>query len=161
MAACCTCFGPPRPSRPGGSDRASDTESLTANKEIFGPAACRRLSLSELPRPSAAALSAASSGSAAGGCGDSSGLAARAGSRGSGFSVTAAAASSTAGVAGSRPPSFQAEGSFEFNPLRRVSLPMQGQAPRPADELRRSSMQFVPAAARSSSGGLGAAIAAR
>ena len=37
--------------------------------------------------------------------------------------------------------------SFESNPLRRVSLPMAGQQPRPLDELRRASTQLASALA--------------
>jgi hypothetical protein len=147
MAACCACFTGTRPER---SER-SELEALAKPDEIFGNAACRRLSLSDLPRPSAAVLIAGSGG---GGARSSS----RSARGGSGFSVTAAAGSSTAG---SRPPSFGgAEGSFEFNPLRRVSLPMQGAPVRPAEDLRRASMSFVPAA-RSSSGSLSGPLAAR
>ncbi|KIZ03248.1 hypothetical protein MNEG_4717 [Monoraphidium neglectum] len=120
--------------------QAEDSDGL-----VFGPASCRRLSL-DGPRPQMP-LSPRGSGACA-----SAGV--------SGNSSATAALRLMPSVALSgRSASLSVE-ALGANPLRRVSLPMPGQQPRPVDEtLRRGSVQ-APMAAGAAASIVAAAAAA-
>jgi len=102
--------------------------------EIIGGPTCRRLSLD----PYAAAAMRSSTG---GGAAAQQQQQQSAKVWSSTATVTGASAVNKGGAAAALP----ADDYIEVNPLRRMSLPMQGQAARPANELRRGSMPWAMA----------------
>lgn len=114
-------------------------QSLLPPSDVYGTVACRRLSLSDAPS-SVPAYS--KSGAALRGASGATSVSARA--------ASCAARSGSAWTAASVSDAATTAESYVSNPLRRLSLPMNGAEPRPMDELRRSSM--VASGASSASG---------
>jgi hypothetical protein len=139
--ACCCFGGSALAAPPSAGARARAPPAASSEDIIFGGAACRRLSLSDLPRPQLS-----TGPSAVGGRAPSGAAASRQslGSRQSGLSIASAARRRAgASITYSAPPaSFTSTPTHQTppwtgdNPLRRISLPLRGATPRSSEELQ-------------------------
>jgi hypothetical protein len=120
-----------------------------AHPDIVGGASCRRLSLDPYAAARAAAVSSVTSAqqqqAAPHACAAAAAAEPRRGSGERRRSLGARpSASSSSGGGAAAAPAPDNPHYIEVNPLRRMSLPMQGQQARPANELRRGSLPWAP-----------------